>query len=67
MSKNVSSDFKSGHGRAYDEAKSYDSKSELAKWVDAGTRVLFGSSETKHSKDYENGRRQGEKDYYRNR
>jgi len=67
MSKNVSSNFKSGHSRGYNDAKSYASKSELAKWVDAGTRVLFGSSETKHSKEYNNGRNQGESDYYRNR
>jgi hypothetical protein len=63
MSNNVSSDFKAGHDHGHRDAKAEASKSELAKWVDAGTELIFGSDKTPRSSDYKNGERQGWKDH----
>jgi hypothetical protein len=56
----VSKKFIKGHNDGYKAAKSWEKKGELTKWID----TIFGTRRSPGSKEYENGRKAGRKDFY---
>ena len=71
MAKDVSSDFKSGHSDGQRDARNWDSKDELSKWVSSASDLLSGNNTdanrgTPGHGDYKAGHKQGVRDY-RNR